>query len=414
LKIAIVHNAYGRPSGEEVVIDNLAQNLEHHGHVVSRFTRCSAEIDSKRWGQVRAFFSGIYNLASRRSFAQFLEAHRPDVVHVHNLFPLISPSVLVEARSRDIPVVMTLHNFRLICPNGLLMRGGQVCHECLGGREQWCVLHNCEHNPAKSLGYALRTGIARRQRWFLNGVTHFICLTRFQRDLHVRQGFPSQRCSVIPNAVPTAFLRDPQAVESPLVGLAVPCEPPRPAEDPGAFVGYVGRLSPEKDILVLLDAAKRLPHIPFKLAGSLARMPDLPRHAPANVEFIGQLDRDTLRTFYAGIRLFVFTTRWYEGLPMVLLEAMAAGLPVVCTHIGGLPEVVQNGESGYLTPPGDAAELASKIDLLWQDQELAMRMGETGRERVLRKYHPDTVYAQHLEIYQRVQAAAELPLSCCV
>ena len=377
------------------MIDNLVRNLESHGNIVPRFERCSAEIDSLRCGKLRAFFSGIYNPFSRRAFARFLREHAPDVVHVHNVFPLISPSILVEAHHRKIPVVMTLHNFRLVCPNGLLMRNGQVCHECLGGREHRCALHNCERHHTKSIGYALRTGIARRRRWFLDNVSHFICLTRFQRDLHLTQGFPPDRCLVIRNAVPTEFL----------------AASPVSEKNPDSFVGSVGRLSPEKDIPALLEAAGRLSHIPFKLAGSLARMPHLPRFAPANVEFVGHLDRDALRKFYAGMRLLVFTTRCYEGLPMAPLEAMAVGLPVVCSNRGGLPELVRDGETGLLSPPDDPLQLASMIDLLWQDPDLARRMGQAAREAVLRDYHPDAIYAQHLGLYQRVLLTAADP--CC-
>jgi glycosyltransferase involved in cell wall biosynthesis len=423
LKIALVHNAYGRPSGEEVVIENLVRNLESHGHAVSRFERCSAEIDGMRCGQMRAFFSGIYSAASRHAFGQFIKDHAPDVLHVHNVFPLISPSVLLEARRRDIPVVMTLHNFRLICPNGLLMRNGKVCHDCLGGREHWCLLRNCEHDPAKSLGYALRTAIARRRRWFLDNVSHFLCLTRFQRDLHVSQGFPRERCSVIPNAVPTEFLQVAVNYGAPPLTRPIGHPSDKPSEpfssssskwdyksededEQTGFVGYVGRLSPEKDMLTLLQVARRLPQVPFKIAGSLARMPELPRQAPANVEFLGQLERGALQTFYSGMRLFVFTTRCYEGLPTTLLEAMALRLPVVCTKIGGLPELVEDGETGFLTAPGNPVELASRISLLWEDQELATRMGQAGRAKVMSEYHPDAIYARHLEVYHRAQRGA--------
>ena len=386
MKIAIVHNAYGRPSGEEVVIDNLVRNLEAHGHIVPRFERCSAEIDRMRLGQARAFLSGIYNPASRRAFGRFLSEQRPDVVHIHNVFPLISPAILPEARRRNIPVVMTLHNFRLICPNGLLMRDGKICHECLGGREYRCVLRNCERNLSKSLGYALRTGVARRRRWFLDNVNHFICLSRFQREMHLKEGFSSERCSVIPNAVPTEFLsQDSEANRG-----------------SGGFVGYVGRLSPEKDIPTLLEAARKLPQVPFKVAGSLARMPELPKQAPTNVEFVGQLDRPALKKFYGQMRVYVFTTRWYEGLPTVLLEAMMAGLPIVCTRIGGLPDLVHDGETGLLAPLGDPAELASRIQTLWETEDLAKKLGEAGRVRVLREYHPEVIYARHMQVYEKI------------
>lgn len=371
-----------------MVVENLAHNLDRHGHTVLRFERSSAEIDHMRCGQLRAFFSGIYSPSSRRRFAQYLREHRPDLVHVHNLFPLISPSALLESRRQKIPAVMTLHNFRLICPNGLLLRNGAICHDCLGGHEYRCVTRNCERNAAKSLGYALRTGIARRMRWFLDNVSQFICLTRFQRDLYVNEGFQPDRCSVIPNSVPGEFIEASAQARS--------CR----TED--SYVGYVGRLSPEKDIPTLLEAARRLPQIPFKIAGTLARMPELAEGAPQNVEFVGQLDRRALARFYSEMRVFVFATRYYEGLPTVLLEAMAFSLPTVSTRLGGIPEVVGEEQTGLLYGAGDSVDLAIKINKLWDEPELATQMGRAGRAKVLRDYHPDVVYAQHMAVYERV------------
>ncbi len=368
MRVAIVHNEYGKPSGEETVVETHAALLQSHGHDVVRFQRSSAELETMPFGQARAFFTGIYNPAARRAFARFLEREQPDVVHIHNLFPLISPSIL--AACRGLRVVMTLHNFRFLCPNALLMRDGRVCHDCLGGREYRCVLHNCEHNLPKSLGYALRTAFARRSG-LLDNVRRFVCLTGFQRDLFVREGFPLEKMAVIPNAIPPAWL------EAPLRG------------SPGEFVGYVGRISREKDVPTLLEAARRLPEIPFKIAGSYWRMTELPQTAPANVEFVGHLDAEALRAFYSRMRLMVFATRCYENFPVTLLEAMAQDIPVVCARVGGLPEIVE----GAFYEPENADDLAAQIAASWKS-------GASGRAKALRKYHPDVVAAKLIELYE--------------
>jgi len=373
MRVAIVHNAYGKPSGEETAIETQAALLQARGHSVVRFQRSSAEIETMMFGNARAFFTGICNPAARRAFARFLDRERPDVIHVHNLFPLISPAILAECRRA--PTVMTLHNFRLICPNALLLRNGRLCRDCLGGREYRCVLHNCERNFSKSLGYALRTAFARRSG-LLDNVRRFICLTAFQRDLFVREGFPAEKMVVIPNAIPPVWLRE-------------------PPHEGGEFVGYVGRISPEKDVPTLLEAARRLPDLPFKLAGSHWRMPELLRAAPPNVELVGHLDTEPLRAFYRRMRVLVFATRCYENFPVTLLEAMAQDIPIVCARIGGLPEIVE----GAFYEPGNAADLAARIQACWNAAVPAV----SGREKALREYHPDVVARRLEAVYDDVR-----------
>jgi glycosyltransferase involved in cell wall biosynthesis len=370
MRIAIVHNAYGKPSGEETVVETHAALLAAHGHEVVRFQRSSAELDTMTLGGARAFFTGIYNAAARRAFARFLDRERPDLVHVHNLFPLISPAILAECGR--VPTVMTLHNFRLICPNALLLRDGRICHDCLGGREYRCVLHNCEHNFPKSLGYALRTAFVRRGS-LLNNVRRFICLTQFQRDLFVREGFPAKKMAVVPNAIPSVWLG-------------------APPHEGGEFVGYVGRVSPEKDVPTLLEAARRLPDIPFKIAGSYWRMPEQIRSTTPNVEFVGHLDLEALRDLYRRMRVLVFATRCYENFPVTLLEAMAQDVPIVCAKIGGLTEIVE----GAFYEPGNADDLVARIRESWNH-------GVSGWAKALRDYHPDVVARQLAAVYDDVR-----------
>ncbi|HQQ88530.1 MAG TPA: glycosyltransferase, partial [Smithellaceae bacterium] len=276
MNIAIVHNAYGKLSGEETVIENLAALLVERDVSVCRFSRSSAEIEDKLSGKMAAFFSGIHNLFAAKAFAEFLKSNRPDVVHIHNLYPLISPSILPVCTKLGIPVVMTVHNFRLACPNGLLLSHGEICHRCLGGREYWCVLRNCESSIFKSTGYALRTAAARMLRRYYDNVDHFICLSEFQKNILVGEGLPAERVSVLAN--PVSF--DMKIPPTPLykrgeIASAVKMDTPafaglRRQVHEGmtkGYVAYVGRISQEKDIFTLLEAARRLGDIPFKFAG---------------------------------------------------------------------------------------------------------------------------------------------------
>ena len=420
LFIAIVHNYYGKFSGEETVVENLASLLAGRGVSVCRFSRSSADIEDKLSGKMAAFFSGIHNPFAKREFEKFLNDKRPDVVHIHNLYPLISPSILPVCKAFGVPVVMTVHNFRLVCPNGLLMSRGEICHRCLGGRVYWCVLRNCEDNIFKSTGYALRTAAARKLRRYLDNVDHFICLSEFQKNILVGEGLPAERVSVLANPLSLAVLpREGRNLEK---NTGSPIDPlgddsgmdlPRGHHGPtgtfgddkglgGGYVAYVGRLSPEKDIFTLLNAARALSDIPFKFAGNYHRMPAVLENKPINVEFLGQLNAEEIASFYNNARMVVFATRCYEGFPTVLLEAMSHGLPVVCSRIGGLPEIVEDGVNGLLYESGNANELADRIRTLWEDAALSEKMGDKGRKKLEEKYDAEKLMDRLIGIYEKV------------
>jgi len=441
LKIAIVHNYYGKLSGEETVIENLAALLSERGVSVCRFSRSSAEIEDKLSGKTAAFFSGIHNPFAAKAFGEFLQINRPNVVHIHNLYPLISPSILPVCKAFGVPVVMTVHNFRLVCPNGLLLSKGEICHRCLGGREYWCVLRNCENSLFKSMGYALRTAAARILRCYYDNVDHFICLSEFQKNILVGEGLPVGRVSVLANPVsfaqvqktrdyhsreggnpenemdlsrghhgPTGTFGDDGGLDSqkPASGLAdnwIPASAGMTNEglkQRGGYVAYVGRISPEKDIFTLLEAARRLGDVPFKFAGDYHRMPEVLKNKPVNVEFLGQLGAKEITEFYRNARMVVFATRCYEGFPTVLLEAMSHGLPIVCSRIGGLPEIVEDGVNGLLYAPGDAEELTARIQTLWSVAALCEKLGNEGLRKMTQKYAPDKLLARLLDIYNRL------------
>lgn len=383
IKVAIVHNAYGKTSGEEIVIDNLAQLLAARGVTVQRFSRSSAEIEVTRLGKIPAFFSGMHNPFSRKTFGRFLRETRPDIVHIHNLYPLISPSILPECTAQGIPVVMTVHNFRLACPNGLLMSHGEVCHRCLGGREYWCILRNCEEDIFKSFGYALRTAMTRVLRRYYDHVDHYLCLTRFQRDILVKEGLPQERVSVLTNPVEIQVTE--QSVEMERESVL-----------------FVGRVSREKGIASLFDAARVCSDIPFVVAGNWQAMPEASELAPDNVTLLGVVPSHELGALYEKARLFVLPSVWYEGFPTVLLEAMSHGLPVVCSRIGGLPEIVEDGITGLLYEPGNVDELADRIRTLWQNPALCQKLGEAGRRKVREDYAADRLMDRLLGIYEKV------------
>lgn len=385
MKLLLVHNEYGRVSGEEIAVRALRNVLESRGHRVDVYFRSSAEIGQSWSGQAKAFCTGVYNLAAKRLFREMLRRQRPDLVHFHNLFPLISPSILDECREAGIPVVMTVHNYRLVCPNGLHTVRGQSCERCVGGREYHCVLNRCEDSLVKSAGYALRNAVARKFQLFRRNVTMYAALTEFQRGRLVSAGFPAERIAVIPNMIGDE------------AGAAESHSRDHPT---GEWVGYVGRVSPEKGIATLLAAAAAMPDIPFKIAGTTDRMPELPAMATANVEFVGHLSGAVLDAFYCRSRIIVLCSTWFEGFPMALAEAMLHRKPIVCSRIGGLPEIVSDGVTGLLFTPGDAADLGQQLRQLWAHPELCRAMGRAGHLKARREYSPAAYYQRLIRLYQ--------------
>jgi len=275
---------------------------------------------------------------------------------------------------------MRCANYRLLCPNGLFLSQGVLCERCIGGREWWCVFRNCEGNLTKSIGYALRNYVARRFRLFLDSIALYVCQTNFQRSKLVGGGFPIDRIEVIPIMI--------SSIPANVHGL-------------GQFVAYVGRMSPEKGILTFLEAARRVPKIHFNAAGSLARMEHLCREVPSNFSFSGYLTGPGLGSFYERCRILVFPSVCYEGFPSVIIEAMVRGKPVICSRIGGLPEIVEDCVTGLLFDPGNAEDLAEKIRHLWHRPDLCRQMGQAGREKALREYSAEKYYDRLMAVYAK-------------
>lgn len=385
MKILIVHNDYGKPSGEEAVVDRMAAMLRARGHEVAFYRLTSAGRRDSLWGRVEGFACGLYSPAGVRGLRRALRRERPDVVNVHNLYPFISPAALFQCRRAGVPVVMTVHNFRLLCPTGLFMRGGRPCELCLARGNEWpCVCHNCEHALQKSVGYAARNAVARLTGAYRKSVTAYACITDFQRRRLLSGGFDAGRLFVIPNSMdaPAAFV--------PTVG---------------GYVAYVGRLSEEKGYDLLVDVARRHPEIEFRLAGALRD--GCEENVPRNVRLLGHLSKDDLGAFLRDACLVALPSRCYEGFPMTILEAAAYGKPVVGPDHGGFTEIIGHGDDaiGRLFRPGDVSDLEEKIIELWNDPASTMRLGQKAFEKLRVKYSTEVVYRQWSDLFCKVVSA---------
>ncbi|MHB9029583.1 MAG: glycosyltransferase family 4 protein [Candidatus Latescibacterota bacterium] len=380
MNVLQIHNWYRIKNGEDIVVENTVRLLETNGERVIRFHRDSGMMSRLAGAGMRAFANSIYSPSAVESFRRLLDRERPDVAEIHNVFPFISPAILSECATRDTPVVMRCHNFRLLCPAGDLFRDGKICERCASGKEYWCALLNCRKRIPESIACALRSAASRFKRYFLDNVSTFIALTRFAKTKLSQSGIPVQRIAVLPNMTPI----------------------PPTAADPGKgeYIAFVGNLHPKKGVSTLVSAAAET-GLTVRLAGDNSGMKDFLAKAPPNVSAVGWLDRDRTGDFFRNARFVVVPSECFEMCPMVILEAMGHGVPVIASRIGGLPELVDDGETGFLFETGNAGDLAEKLRILWEDRELCRRLGANARDKAVRKFSAEAHYRRLMEIYRQ-------------
>lgn len=383
MRVLIVHNYYQQSGGEDAVVANERTLLESHGHDV-RFYAAHNDAIQGPMAALKTAWTAPYSHAEHRRFATELAAVRPEVVHVHNFFPLLTPSLFDACRQAGIPVVQTLHNYRLICPGALLMREGQICESCIAGSPYRSVWHRCYRGSALgSLATARMVAYHRSHGTWQRKVDRFIALTEFAKSRFVAGGFPGERITVKPN-----FYDDQHRTV-------------HAGERSGAL--FVGRLSPEKGIGTLLKAWE-------SLAEPLTVIGDGPMQAAVlaapGVSSLGRLGAAEISARMAQAAFLVAPSECYEGFPMVLAEAFAHGLPVITSRLGSMPEIVTDFETGLLAEPGNAADLAAKVRWAGEHPEQMRHMGENARRQYEQRYTPLINYRLLMETYQAASRSA--------
>lgn len=388
MRVLQVHNRYRLRGGEDAVVDATMALLHERGVEARLFTRDSGEMGGVS-AKIRGVATSIHSPEAARAIASEIDAFRPDVVHVHNVFPMISPAVFAVCGAKGVPAVMTLHNYRLTCPIGVHFMRGAVCTRCAGGREYHCALQNCRGSHAESFAYAFRGFATRVRGGFTRHVRAYIAISAFLKDRLVASGLPGDKIHVVHNM---ASLPEAAADAS-----------------KGEYALFCGRLSEEKGLDVLLEAARRAPEVPVHIAGDGELRMALEQAAPPNVHFLGMQDRPALAALYAGARLAVVPSVWWETFGLVAVEAMGHGLPVIAARNGALPEIVLDGETGLLVPPGDAAALAAALRALWGDPARCAALGQAARARAASAFSRDRYFAGLMNVYTRVIGEKEMP-----
>jgi len=382
LRILILHNEYAAVSGEEHALRAIERLLLENGLDISWFLKSSAVIKNHA-DKAKAFFAGIHIHSSVKELRIFLQRQTFDIAFVQNLYPFLSPSILPVLKEFNIPVIMRCPNYRLFCPNGLCLSKGEVCERCLGGKEYWCVIRNCEENFFKSLGYAARNAAARLTGRILNNVDVFIVLSEFQKKRFISQGIPEKRIAILPNIAPVVDASNSGKI--------------------GDLVSYVGRVSPEKGISTFLEAAYHLPNIPFAVAGSYEQMSHLPKSSSPNVKWLGFLQGAELDKLFMKSRILVSPSLCFEGFPNVIARAMKTEVPVIASRLGGVPEIVDEGHTGLLFEPGNSKDLVRQISKLYENPDMCRLLGAAGRIKAEKEYSPATVYRKLMEIFEQAK-----------
>jgi glycosyltransferase involved in cell wall biosynthesis len=387
MKVMIVHNTYREAGGEDVVFENEKRLLQRNGHIVIPYVRSNLELqDTYFLDRIATASEMIWSSKSRHEFAAIVDAERPDIVHVHNTFMAISPSIYSACSARNIPIVQTLHNFRLLCPAGSFFRDGIICNECVAQSLLQSVRHGCYRNSrGATAGVALMLAVHRVLDTWRASVTRFIVLTEFAKRKFVDAGFPSHRFVVKPNFAD---------------------------HDPGERVGagkyalFVGRLVENKGLRVLLNAWKELDErYPLHIVGDGPDRSTLQAEASGwplpGITFRGRLSREEVIEAVKGARFVIVPSTLYEGLPMCIVESFACGTPVLCSRLGGLAEIVQHHLTGLHFYPGDPLDLAATVKWAWNHPMELSQMGRAARAKYEADYTAEKNYSLLMEIYEQ-------------
>jgi len=361
--------------------------LENAGHQVLVYRRSNWEADEYQGLQRFSLAKRtLWASDTRRDFRRLLRDEKPDVVHVHNTFLMISPSLYSACYEARIPVVQTLHNYRLLCPGATLFRDGRVCEECIESSLLRSVQHACYHNSHLTTGVlALMVAIHRLRGTWEREISCYVALTEFSRAKFIEGGLPSERIVVKPNFV------DPD---------------PDARTGDGDYALFVGRLSPEKRVSTVLAAWKRLgSHIPIRVIGGGPDRQQLEQQARldhlSNVKFEGQLPREQTLVAINNARFLVFSSEWYENFPVTIAEAFACRTPVITSAMGAMQEIVAHGRTGLHFAPGDPADLAEKVEWAWAHPDEIRAMGQAARREYEEKYTAEKNYPMLMSIYQK-------------
>lgn len=369
--------------------------LEKHGHQIFSYERSNDELESKGLlPRVIGAAAAVWSRTTYSDFSELLRRLSPDIVHVHNTSLVISPSIFWACKDAHVPVVHTVHNYRLLCPNTAFYRDGHPCESCAGGNMWHGIAHGCYRSSRLATSVAASAVAYNWQRGtWTRAIDQYIAPSYFLREKLISGGIAPEKITVKPHFV----------------------EP-----DPGViryrdrYAAFVGRLSPEKGIKTMLKAWEQLGDIPLRIVGDgpeRAELEALCREKNLNVQFTGNVRRRQAFDHLQRARLLVFPSITYESFGMGIIEAYACGVPVVASDHGAMRELVQHEHTGLRFRPADPEDLARTVHALWSDEELLADISRNARQEFERKYAAEANYRALIAIYEGVLSTRNSPVA---
>jgi glycosyltransferase involved in cell wall biosynthesis len=410
MKILSIHNFYFISGGSDRCFFDLNQLLESKGHEVIPFStkdprnlpcayseyfipQMDFDVSKTNLTQTKSLVNMLYSIPAKRNLEKLLNYIQPAVAHLHNIYGRISPSILPVLKKNKVPIVQTLHDFKLICPNHRMFANGSICEECKGGRFYQAVLKRCSYSSATfGLVLALESYLHHWLNIYQKHVDAFISPSNFLKNKLIEFGVDSEKIFVLPNFV---RIKDPDASFN--------------SSEPSVDGIYFGSLIPEKGVEVFIRSVVGLKNGVFRIVGGgylrniLGKMvnDEITKGGPS-IEFVGHLGGERLRKEISNSLMVIVPSILYENAPMAVLEAFSQGKPVLGSRLGGISELIKDGENGYLFQPGNPDDLLEKMSFLLKDRSKAFEMGQKARMWVKKERAPEGYYERLLSIYQKV------------
>lgn len=400
MKILMIHNFYqsSSPSGEDIVFKSEIELLKKNGVDVIVYERHNDEI--KNHGRLNKLILPLKLVWSWETYFEIkniIKKEKPDIAHFHNIWYLISPSAYYACKEMGIPVIQTLHNFRMFCCNGLLLRDNKVCEECIDGKNNKLIFiknaikYGCYRNSkVYSLPIAITQYFHSVKKTWIESVDMYIVLTEFSKKKFVEFGIPGEKIYIKPNFLPNA---------------------PEPNFSFGDYAIFVGRLSKEKGVDLLIKTFEKLSpdlrnNLVLKIVGDgplRTYLENLVKNENIKgIEFLGKQNREKVIELIKNASFLILPSVWYEMFPLVTLEAFACGKPVIASKIGALPDIVEDGKTGLLFTPGNEDDLVKKIKFLWNNKEMCVEMGKNARKVFDEKYSERRNFKLLVELYSNL------------
>jgi glycosyltransferase involved in cell wall biosynthesis len=408
VNILLINKFHHIRGGDSSYMFSLAEVLKNNGHAVTYFSMhhplnipCEqrkyfvdhidfVEVNKNKniLNGIRVLSRVIYSRQARENIAKLIEDEHPDIVHLNNIHAHITPSILFEFKKQGIPVVWTLHDFQLVCPNTNMMSQGVICEACNGGNYIECLKRKCKKNSRSASFVSFMEATVHKYMNIAGMVDRFISPSKFLLEKFIQFGWDKSKMIHLPY-----FLTSDKFISEKTSG--------------DSYALYMGRLESYKGVKTLLNAARHASEVRVKIVGEGSQKDSFVSMAKElkieNVEFTGYLSGNALNDVLHNSRYVVVPSEWYENYPYAVMEAMAAGKPVIASRIGGLPEMIEDGVTGFLFEPGNSADLAERMQKLMNDGEMRKWMGLAAKRKALERYNQDHHYRHIMDVYLEVK-----------